>query len=107
MTHNDLNSHKIGIGNTRPDQSSLDRLHKLAIKKWMIYKKWSFDLGTEASSVEKEVFRILRKELGIKPFLDKKNMPVTGGHTETVDADLITLKELEKIINRVIKKLKI
>ena len=34
-------------------------------------------------------------------------MPVTGGHTETVDADLITLIELEKIINRVIKELKI
>jgi hypothetical protein len=30
-------------------------------------------------------------------------MPVTGGHTETVDADLITLIELEKIINKVIK----
>jgi hypothetical protein len=105
VTHNDFNSHKIGIGNTRPDKSSLDRLHKLAIKKWMIYRKWSFDLGADASSVEKEVFRILRKELGFKPFLDKKKMPITGGHTETVDADLITLIELEKIINKVIKGL--
>ena len=59
----------------------------------------------DASNVEKEVFRILRKELGIKPFLDKKKMPITGGHTETVDADLITLIELEKIINKVIKGL--
>jgi hypothetical protein len=71
----------------------------------MIYKKWSFDLGADASSVEKEVFRILRKELGFKPFLDKKKMPITGGHTETVNADLITLIELEKIINKVIKGL--
>ena len=106
VTHKDLNSHKIGIGNTRPSQSSLDRLHKLAIKKWMIYRKWSFDLGTDASSVEKEVFRILRQEHGIKPFLDKKKMPITGGHTETIDADLITLIELEKIINKVIKRMK-
>jgi hypothetical protein len=103
VTHNDLNSHKIGIGNTRPDQSSLDRLHKLTIKKWMIYKKWNFTLGAHASSVEKEVFRILRQEHGIKPFLDKKKMPITGGHTETIDAALITLVELEKIIKRVIK----
>ena len=107
VTHKDLKSHKIGIGNIRQDQSSLDRLHKLTIKKWMIYKKWSFDLGTDASSVEKEVFRILRKELGIKPFLDKKKMPITGGHTETVDAELITLAELEKIINKAIKVLKV
>jgi len=105
ITHNEYNSHKIGIGNTRPEQSSLDRLHKLTIKKWIIYKKWTFDLGAEASSVEKEVFRILRKEHGIKPFLDKKQMPITGGHTETVDADLITLVQLEKIINKVIKGL--
>ena len=107
VTHNDLKSHKIGIGNTRQDQSSLDRLHKLTIKKWMIYRKWSFDLGADASSVEKEVFRILRKEHGIKPFLDKKKMPITGGHTETVDAELITLAELEKIVNKVIKELKV
>jgi hypothetical protein len=73
----------------------------------MIYKKWSFDLGTDASRVEKEVFRILRKELGIKPFLDKKKMPITGGHTETVDAELITLAELEKIVNKVIKELEV
>ena len=107
VTHHDYNSHKVGIGNTRPDKSTLDRLHKLTIKKWMIYKKWTFTLGVEASRVEKEVFRILSQEHGIKSFLDKKKMPVTGGHTETVDADLITLIELEKIINRVIKELKI
>jgi hypothetical protein len=72
----------------------------------MIYKKWNFTLGADASSVEKEVFRILRQEHGIKSFLDKKKMPVTGGHTETVDADLITLIKLEKIINKVIKEMK-
>jgi hypothetical protein len=53
------------------------------------------------------VFRILRKEHGLKPFLDKKKMPITGGHTETVDAELITLAELEKIVNKVIKELEV
>jgi hypothetical protein len=105
VTHHEYNAHKIGIGNTRPDKSTLDRLHKLTIKKWMIYKKWNFPVGADASRVEKEVFRILRQEHGIKSFLDKRNMPVTGGHTETVDADLITLLEVEKIINKVIKGL--
>lgn len=106
VTHHGYNAHKIGIGNIRPDQSSLDRLHKLTIKKWMIYKKWNFTLGTNASHVEKTVFRILKKEYGIMPFLDKKKMPVTGGHTETVDADSISLLQLEKIINKVIKGMK-
>ena len=106
VTHHEYNSHKVGIGNTRPDQSTLDRLHKLTIKKWMIYKKWNFTLGVDASRVEKEVFRILRQEHGIKSFLDKKQMPVTGGHTETVDADSITLLQLEKIINKVIRGMK-
>jgi hypothetical protein len=31
-------------------------------------------------------------------------MPVTGGETETVDADSVTLLELEKIINRVMQE---
>jgi hypothetical protein len=30
-------------------------------------------------------------------------MPITGGHTETVSSDSITLFELEKIIRKVIK----
>jgi len=32
-------------------------------------------------------------------------MPKTEGHTETVDADEITLLQLEQIINKVIKGL--
>ena len=32
-------------------------------------------------------------------------MSITGGHTETVDADSITLLQLKKIINKVIKGL--
>lgn len=105
MTHQEHNSHKIGIGNTRPDKSSLDRIHKLTIRNWRLIKKWNFDLGTDASNVERAVFRALKKEYGIKPFLDKKKMPITGGHTETVDADSISLLQLERIINGVIKGL--
>ena len=106
VTHYEYHSHKIGIGNTRKDKSSIDRIHKLTIKGWKIIKKWNFNLGTDASMVEKEVFRILQKEKGITSFLDKKKMPITGGHTETINADEISLLELEKIINKVVKGLK-
>jgi hypothetical protein len=34
-------------------------------------------------------------------------MPHTGGQAETMDADLISLLELEKIIKKVIKSIKI
>jgi hypothetical protein len=36
-------------------------------------------------------------------YLSKEQMPVTGGHSETIDADSITILELEKIIKKVIK----
>jgi hypothetical protein len=103
ITHHQHNAHKIGIGNSRMENSSVDRLHKLAIKGWKIYRKWIFDSGVEASRVEKRVFQILKNDLGITPHLGKHQMPITGGHTETVDADSITLLDLEKIINKVIK----
>jgi hypothetical protein len=56
-----------------------------------------------AIDIEKEIFRIIRKELKIPSYLTKADMPHTGGHAETMDADLITLLELEKIIKKVIK----
>jgi hypothetical protein len=38
--------------------------------------------------------------------LTKAHMPKTEGHTETVDADSISLLQLERIINKVIKQFK-
>lgn len=104
VTHPEFKAHKIGIGNTRKDKSSIDRIHKLTVKGWKIVEKWDFSLGTNASIVEREVFRVLKKEKGITSFLDKKKMPITGGHTETVSADEVSLLELAKIINRIIKE---
>jgi len=101
ITNNDLNAHKIGIGNHKKIN---DRLAKFNKNKWKTYKVWNFKSGGEAWKVESAVFQIVRKELGLPIYLNKEQMPVTGGHTETISAESITLLELEKIIKRVIKE---
>jgi hypothetical protein len=59
--------------------------------------------GAEALDIEAKIFNIIRKDLKIPVHLSKEQMPKTGGETETINADDITLVELEKIINRVMK----
>ena len=53
--------------------------------------------------MESAVFKVIRKDLGLPIHLSKEQMLKTEGHTETVNADSITLLQLEKIINKVIK----
>jgi hypothetical protein len=101
ITSNDLNAHKIGIGNHKKIN---DRLAKFNKNKWETYKVWNFKSGGEAWKVESAVFQIVRKELGLPIYLNKEQMPVTEGHTETISAESITLLELEKIIKRVIQE---
>jgi hypothetical protein len=80
-----------------------DRLKRFTKEGWETHKVWNTDTGGEAIDIEAEVFRILRKELQLPIHLTKAHMPKTEGHTETVDADSITLLELEKIIKKVMK----
>lgn len=102
ISHIEYNAHKIGIGNQRKQR---DRIRKFMNKGWSVYKVWEFKTGAEVLKIEKEVFRVIREERKIPIYLSADEMPVTGGETETMDADLISLKELEKIINKVIKGL--
>jgi len=106
ITHDQLNSHKIGIGNVRSIKRSYeDRLERFKRDGWDTYKVWNFKTGGEALKVEKAVFKVIRKDLKLPIHLSKEQMPKTEGQSETMDADLISLKELEKIINKVIKGL--
>ena len=78
----------------------------MEIKGWVQVNTWKFDLGISAVKVEKEIMRLLRKGKNLKSFLQKKQMPITGGHIETIEANLITLRELEEIVDRVILNFK-
>jgi hypothetical protein len=100
ITNQRLNAHKIGIGNQR---KSRDRLNKFLRKGWRSQKVWAIKTGAEALRIEKAVFKVIRKDLKLPVYLSREQMPVTGGETETINADSITLLELEKIIKKVIK----
>ena len=100
ITHYELNAHKIGMGNHKPIN---DRLGRFIKDGWQTFKVWQTNTGAEAIDIETEALRILRREYELPIYLTKADMPKTEGHTETVNADSITLLELEKIINKVIK----
>ena len=100
ITNEELNSHKVGMGNHKKNN---DRLGRFLKDGWKTFKVWQTNTGAEAIDIESEVLRILRKELNFPIHLSKEQIPKTQGHTETVSADSITLLELEKIIKRVIK----
>ena len=100
VTNPILNAHKVGITNT---DRRINRLERLNDQGWQTYKKFEFKKGEEAKKCEKRIFHIIRHDLKIPIYLSKEDMPLTGGHTETISADSITLLELEKIINKVIR----
>jgi Fe-S cluster biogenesis protein NfuA len=102
ITHPQYNSHKIGIANNSFIKKN-DRLRRHQRHGWLQFKVWKFEEGRTVEQIEKEVLRILRKDLHIPQFLSREEMPYMG-ETETMSADSITLFELEKIINRVIKE---
>jgi hypothetical protein len=101
ITNPEYNAHKIGIGNKRKTR---DRVRKFMNKGWAVHRIWDISTGASALKIEKEIFKIIRHQLQIPVYLSSDQMPVTGGETETVDADSVTLLELEKIINRVIQE---
>ena len=63
-------------------------------------------MGNDAWKVEVEVLKWLRKELKYPQHLTLEQMPRTGGQSETVSADSITVLELQKKVEQVLKHLK-
>jgi hypothetical protein len=104
ITNEKLNAHKVGIGNVQ-DIKTRDRLFNFGKKGWKTYRVWNFDTGFNAMEIETQVLKTLRKDMELPIYLTKEDMPNTGGHSETVDADSISLLQLERIIYRVIKGL--
>lgn len=104
ITHQDLNAHKVGIANVAKEIKS-DRLRRMKNDGWEIFKVWHFEEGKTPEKIEKLVFKRLRIDRNLSSFLTIGQMK-HGGETETVNADEISLLEIEKIINKVIKGLK-
>ena len=104
ITSERLNAHKIGIANPAKMKKS-DRLYRYQHHGWSVIKIWQFQNGRLAEEVENTILLHLRVKLEIPSYLTISEMNGQGGHTETVDAEVITLIKLEKIINKVIKGL--
>jgi hypothetical protein len=100
ITHDEFNAHKVGIGNHKKVNDRLGKFRKFG---WETHKVWEFETGKIALDIEGEVFKILRGEMKLPIYLAFDDMKKTQGHTETINADSITLLELEKIIKKVIK----
>ena len=102
ITNHDLNAHKVGIGNHKKVNDRLGRFRKFG---WQTHKTWEFPTGEAALEVERQIFKILRFEMGLPIYLSFEDMRKTQGHTETVGADAITLLELESIVQSVINRI--
>jgi hypothetical protein len=102
ITNQAFNAHKIGVGNSGENKKN-DRIAKFRKYGWQVHKRWDFEKGSMAFGYEQLVLKHLRKELKIPAYMTLDLMKETGGHSETVGADSITLIELEKIIKKVIK----
>lgn len=100
ISHPKLYAHKIGIGNVK---KNMDRLGRFNSRGWETHKVWKFKTGKEAIDIETLIFKYIRSELKLPIYLSYDQMKSTGGHAETVGADSITLLELEKIVNKVIR----
>jgi len=102
ITHEEFQSHKVGIGNKKNNYT--DRLRKFNKQGWRTYKVWNFKNGAKVVKLEKSIFNVIRNdmELPIHPSIEQTGKRL-GGWSETINADSITLLELENIINKVIK----
>ena len=103
LMNDKLNAIKVGIGNSNLRNN--DRIKVFKASGWKLCKKWNFEKGIDAWTTEKRVFQIIRKELRIPQHLTKSEIGYGHGHTETINADLIALSDLEDIVEKVIKGL--
>ncbi len=102
ISHVNMNATKIGIANISKTKLA-DRFYHHQKQGWNLVARWDFNIGKDAKKIEKEILRILRKEMRIPPYLSKEDMPF-GGWTETLSADAISLPKLRKLIESEIRR---
>ena len=102
ITHDSLNSHKIGIGGF---DSSMDRLEKHKKQGWKTYRQMDLNTAEEAYEIEQAVLTWLRYDLDLQQYLLPEQMP-QAGHTETVDASEIDLPTIWAKVEELSKKRK-
>lgn len=89
MTHQHLQSHKVGIGGSRRSRNR-DRVTEHQKFGWSLYSRKDFETADDAFQVEQKVLDWLRREKKLAIFMSVLEMP-QGGYTETIDAAEIDL----------------
>lgn len=87
MTHRKYGAHKIGIGTDKTVDNRI-RAHERA--GWESYRSIPVSSAIQAEAIEFAVLTWIRKDLGLPPYLSKKEM-ARGGYTETLEAAEIEL----------------
>jgi hypothetical protein len=101
MIHEELRSLKVGISNNK---AKPNRIKSHAIHGWKLYKKIDVPNGAIATDIEAKTFYWIRKELGLGVHLSKELMK-SGGYSETIDAEEITLLQIDRHIQEIIYEL--
>lgn len=101
MHHEEYQSIKIGISN---NDATPNRVRSHENRGWKLYKVFNFATGQIAEDIENEVLNWLRSDKGIGIHLTK-DMMKQGGYSETIDANEITLLEIDQYLNAAIKGL--
>ena len=96
MTHEELSSHKIGIGNSERSRGR-SRITQHEKHNWKLYRQLDFDVTDDAFQIEQKVLSWLRDVKGLGVFLSEFEMP-QGGYSETVDASEIDLPTIWAIV---------
>lgn len=99
MQHNEYESIKVGISNNK---SRPNRVRQHEINGWIHHKSFNLANGHMAEDIENELLRWIRLEKKLGIHLTKKMMR-QGGHTETMDALKITIFEIQKRLEKIIK----
>lgn len=103
LFHKEFNAFKVGVGKIGTTKKN-DRINKLSSDGWELIKRHDFETGIIALTYESWIFDEIRNKLNIPVFMDAKSMKKTLGHTETMDAERISLLQLIKLVERITKK---
>ncbi|MDB4872467.1 MAG: hypothetical protein JWL97_3471 [Gemmatimonadales bacterium] len=99
ISHPELGAHKVGV--TGHATARLTEFKRLG---WQVYTRLPMSSGASAHAIEQAVHARLREEGVPGSFLSRSDMGRLGGYRETMDAEAISLIELETLIRKEIGK---
>lgn len=101
MIHDEFRSVKVGISNNK---AKPNRIKSHASNGWKLHKQIDLPNGAIATDIEAKTFYWIRRELGLGVHLTKEMMK-SGGYSETVDAEEISVLQIDRYIKKLIREL--